>query len=59
MFIGQLGLVFQILICNMGCVVGRIIIDVCMYLCGLFSRLLEMRKLHITIIQVGLGSSFR
>ena len=38
---------------------GRIIIDVYIYLCGLFSRLLEMQKLHITIIQVGLGSSFR
>jgi len=50
---------FQILICNMSCVVGRIIIDVYIYLCGLFSRLLEMQKLHITIIQVGLGSSFR
>lgn len=31
----------------------------CPNLCVLFFRLLEMQKLHITIIQVGLGSSFR
>lgn len=44
MFIGQLGLVFQILICNMYCVVGKIIIDV--YLWFVFQAFGNAKTAH-------------